>query len=111
MAFFQSGCLTCPARLFSISIFLSRIEGRNHSFQHGRWCKVHHLNDNQVQLMVERGVKQDEFADARARVFPFAFFNRHELDPYLSPGHQVDGGSPADIFVGRSAIRWLRLYG
>jgi hypothetical protein len=30
---------------------------------------------------------------------------------YRSPGHHVDGGSLAEIFVDRSAIRWLRLYG
>src|SRR5262249_50733441 len=30
---------------------------------------------------------------------------------HRSPGHQVDGGSFAEIFVGRSATRWLRLYG
>ena len=30
---------------------------------------------------------------------------------YRSPGHQCDGGSLAEIFVGRSATRWLRLYG
>jgi hypothetical protein len=29
----------------------------------------------------------------------------------LIPGHQCDGGSLADIFVVRNAIRWLRLYG
>jgi hypothetical protein len=29
---------------------------------------------------------------------------------YRSPGHHDDGGSLAEIFVGRSAIRWLRLY-
>ena len=30
---------------------------------------------------------------------------------HRSPGHHVDGGSLADIFVARSAIRWLRLKG
>jgi hypothetical protein len=30
---------------------------------------------------------------------------------HRSPGHHVDGGSLADIFVGRKATRWLRLYG
>jgi hypothetical protein len=30
---------------------------------------------------------------------------------YRSPGHHVDGGSLAVILVGRSATRWLRLYG
>jgi hypothetical protein len=28
-----------------------------------------------------------------------------------SPGHHVEGGSVADIFVVRSATRWLRLKG
>jgi hypothetical protein len=28
---------------------------------------------------------------------------------YRSPGHHVDGGFIALIFVGRSATRWLRL--
>src|SRR5262249_40655952 len=28
-----------------------------------------------------------------------------------SPGHHVDGGSFAAIFVARSATKWLRLYG
>jgi hypothetical protein len=28
---------------------------------------------------------------------------------YLSPGHHVEGGSLAEIFVARSATRWLRL--
>jgi hypothetical protein len=30
---------------------------------------------------------------------------------YRSPGHHVDAGASAAIFVGRSAARWLRLYG
>ena len=30
---------------------------------------------------------------------------------HRSPGHQVKGGSLADIFVVRSTTRWLRLYG
>ena len=30
---------------------------------------------------------------------------------HRSPGHHVDGGSLADIFVVRSATRWLRLLG
>ena len=30
---------------------------------------------------------------------------------HLSPGHHVDVGSFAEIFVGRSATRWLRLHG
>jgi hypothetical protein len=30
---------------------------------------------------------------------------------HRSPGHHVDGGSRVEIFVGRSATRWLRLYG
>jgi hypothetical protein len=30
---------------------------------------------------------------------------------YRSPGHLVDGGSLAEIFVGRSATKWLRLSG
>jgi hypothetical protein len=29
---------------------------------------------------------------------------------YRSPGHHVDGGSLAEIFVCRGATRWLRLY-
>ena len=36
---------------------------------------------------------------------------RTELSLYRSPGHHVDGGSLAEILVGRSATRWLRLYG
>jgi hypothetical protein len=28
---------------------------------------------------------------------------------HLSPGHHVEGGSLAEIFVGRGATRWLRL--
>jgi hypothetical protein len=31
--------------------------------------------------------------------------------PHRSPGRHVEGGSFAEIFVGRSATRWLRLYG
>lgn len=27
------------------------------------------------------------------------------------PGHHADGGCSAEILVGRSATRWLRLYG
>ncbi len=30
---------------------------------------------------------------------------------HLSPGHHIDGGSLAEILVGRSATRWLRLNG
>jgi hypothetical protein len=30
---------------------------------------------------------------------------------YCSPGHHVEGGSLAEILFGRSATRWLRLYG
>ena len=30
---------------------------------------------------------------------------------YRSPGHHVEAGSLAEIFVGRSAMRWPRLYG
>ncbi len=30
---------------------------------------------------------------------------------YRSPSHQYKGGSLAEIFVRRSATRWLRLYG
>jgi hypothetical protein len=37
-----------------------------------------------------------------------AFVNMAE-DDHRSPGHQVDGGSRAEILVGRSATRWLRL--
>jgi hypothetical protein len=33
------------------------------------------------------------------------------LAPHRSSGHQIDGGSLADIFVVRSATKWLRLYG
>jgi hypothetical protein len=33
-----------------------------------------------------------------------------ESSIHRSPGHQVDGGSKADILVGRSATKWLRLY-
>jgi len=28
---------------------------------------------------------------------------------HRSPGHQIEGGSLAEIFVARSATRWLRL--
>ena len=37
----------------------------------------------------------------------------HPPNPVVhrSPGHHVDGGSLAEIFVVRSATRWLRLYG
>jgi hypothetical protein len=52
---------------------------------HGRWCKVHYLDDNPVQLMIERRVKQDEFTDARTRIFPFAFFDWHEFGPLIFP--------------------------
>ena len=33
----------------------------------------------------------------------------HDHTSYRSPGHQVDGGSSAEILLGRSATRWLRL--
>src|ERR1700732_1371895 len=40
---------------------------------------------------------------------------RHGLstvyDSHRSPGHQIDAGSLAEIFVVRRATRWLRLYG
>jgi hypothetical protein len=29
---------------------------------------------------------------------------------HRSPGHHIDGGSLTEIFVGRKATRWLRLY-
>ena len=32
-----------------------------------------------------------------------------DISVYRSPGHHVDGGSRAEILVGRSATRWLRL--
>ena len=32
-----------------------------------------------------------------------------KLGSHRSPGHHVEGGSLAEIFVGRSATRWLRL--
>jgi hypothetical protein len=32
-------------------------------------------------------------------------------DLHRSPGHHFDGGSLAEIFVARSATRWLRLNG
>jgi hypothetical protein len=35
----------------------------------------------------------------------------NERNLHRSPGHQADGGSLAEIFVDRSAMRWLRLYG
>jgi hypothetical protein len=43
------------------------------------------------------------FLDALScRLYPFPYI-------YRSPGHHVDGGSSAEIFVDRSA--WLRSYG
>jgi len=37
-------------------------------------------------------------------MFSFPLIRGHR-----SPGHHVDSGSLADIFVGRSATKWLRL--
>jgi hypothetical protein len=34
-----------------------------------------------------------------------------KLGRYSSPGHHVDGGLSAVIFVCRNATKWLRLYG
>jgi hypothetical protein len=36
---------------------------------------------------------------------------RYGFSQSRSPGHQVDAGSFAETFDGRSATKWLRLYG
>src|SRR5258706_2981369 len=42
---------------------------------------------------------------------PLGILNDLVRSNHRSPGHHVEGGSFADIFVVRSATRWLRLYG
>jgi hypothetical protein len=54
-------------------------------------------------LLRERPVDQFEIDAAPA--------SKSDRCNYRSPGHHVDGGSLAEIFVGCSATKWLRLSG
>jgi hypothetical protein len=56
-----------------------------------------------------------ESVEARQPIFRFLKatpkVKMQVVDIHRSPGHHVDGGSLAEILVGRSATRWLRLNG
>lgn len=68
-----------------------------------RAIKFIELNASEKTIKVIRSNNQSHAGGYRL------ILDRREF--HRSPGHQLDAGSLAEIFVGRSATRWLCLYG
>ena len=73
------------------------------------WARGILLEAGAIRECETHGWMQDR-ADPHARERALVIAREDPLIG-LSPGHHVDVGSFAEIFVGRSATRWLRLHG